>query len=42
MGQRKAMKVFDKGVTIIAPGGTLHLETDQDTFDALKCRECDK
>lgn len=39
---RKGMKVFDAGVTIIAPGGTLHLESQEDTFDALKCRECDK
>lgn len=39
---RKPMKVFDDSVTIIAPKGAVHLESQQDTFDALICRECDK
>lgn len=37
---RKGMKVFDDNVTVIAPGGTLYLEEQEDTFNALKCREC--
>jgi len=39
---RKGMKVFDDNVTVIAPGGTVYLETQEDTFNALKCRDCDK
>jgi hypothetical protein len=37
---RNDMNVFDEAVTVIAPGGTLYLETREDTFDALKCRDC--
>ncbi len=39
---RKGMKVFDDNVTVVAPGGTVYLEEQEDTFNALKCRECDK
>jgi hypothetical protein len=39
---RKAMKVFDDKITIIAPAGVVFLGEQQDTWDALKCRECDK
>ena len=41
-GRPKGMKVFDDGVTVIAPGGTLYLEEQEDTFNALKCRDCDE
>jgi uncharacterized Zn-binding protein involved in type VI secretion len=37
---RNDMVVFDEKVTVIAPGGTLYLETSEQTFDALKCRDC--
>jgi hypothetical protein len=39
---RNAMKVFDDKLTVISPGGVVYLETQQDVFDALKCRECDQ
>lgn len=39
---RNPMKAFDDKVSVIAPGGVVYLETQQDTFDALKCQECDK
>jgi hypothetical protein len=39
---RKGMKVFCDKVTVIAPDGVLFLEEQEDTFNALKCRECKK
>lgn len=39
-GRTKPMNVIDDKVTVIAPEGNVFLETQQDTFDALKCREC--
>lgn len=38
---RNPMNVFDEDVTVIAPGGTVYLESREETFDALKCRECE-
>lgn len=39
---RKPMNVIDKQVTVIAPAGSIFLETQQDTLDALICSECKK
>jgi hypothetical protein len=39
---RNPMSVVDKDVTVIAPGGSVYLKEPEDTYDALKCRECDK
>lgn len=41
-GRPKGMKVFDGEITVIAPKTSVFLETQKETFDALKCRECDK
>ncbi len=37
---RKPMNVIDKQVTVIAPAGSIFLDTQQDTLDALICSEC--
>jgi hypothetical protein len=39
---RNPMKVVDDNVTVIAPAGAVFLASQQDTVDALKCRECEK
>ena len=41
-GRDAPMAVIDQAVTVIAPGGSVFLEEPEDTYDALKCRECDK
>jgi hypothetical protein len=41
-GRDAPMAVIDQAVTVIAPGGSVFLEKPEDTYDALKCRECDK
>jgi hypothetical protein len=41
-GRTKGMKAFDSNVTVIAPEGVVFLKDQQDTWDAMKCRECDK
>ena len=41
-GRENPMYFVDKEVTVIAPGGPVFLESRQEVFEALKCRECEK
>ncbi len=37
---RKGMNVIDEKVTVIAPAGSIFLDSQNDTLDALLCSEC--